>query len=268
MGGETAIVRMSHAYSELPEPLREKLERLILYPARWTLAEIAERYGASEENIREFCAQVGLPVVERGGPPRLLLPKPSVVLHARTGRRSLQVNRSAELRGFTSALMNRLARRYAGRCWSLHRVAWKDQRVMDLLLGLESTGGDMSVRRTTSRSRLPHEPDGPRLADVLDGPDVQLLADAAARHCSMFPWRENDLLILDNCQMLHAGMPGLGSRELRVVLCTPIPMPYPIASGLLNVDSGVPFETVVARLEAFIALCNAPALPRTPFMPA
>ena len=40
--------------------------------------------------------------------------------------------------------------------------------------------------------------------------------------------------LVDNQQMLHSGMPGYGRRVLRVIMCNPIAIEYPIDIGVME----------------------------------
>ena len=56
--------------------------------------------------------------------------------------------------------------------------------------------------------------------------------------CSQFNcsclWKKGDILLIDNKQIMHAGMPGSGSRLIRAIISNPVEIDYsPTASGCL-----------------------------------
>ena len=58
------------------------------------------------------------------------------------------------------------------------------------------------------------------------------------------------MILFDNLQVHHAGMPGVGPRELRVMMCDPIPMRYPIRSGRIDVTFDESYRSIDERLRA------------------
>jgi hypothetical protein len=73
----------------------------------------------------------------------------------------------------------------------------------------------------------------PRVRSAFTQEDVKLVASATRRRYSSFLWKRGDMLIADNVKIAHAGMPGLGKRELTALLCNPIALDYSqSASGL------------------------------------
>src|SRR5262249_55050526 len=107
-------------------------------------------------------------------------------------------------------------------------------------------------RRRRDRSTERREPAAARLANLTTPEDIRALASAVWRQCLVFPWRRDDVLILDNLQVLHAGMPGFGARELRVMICNPIPLSFQPSSGLADVLTDDSYETVEARFQRFL----------------
>ena len=90
------------------------------------------------------------------------------------------------------------------------------------------------------------------MVDKITTDEVEALATSVWKHCTVFSWRRDDILIFDNLQMLHAGMPGFGARELRVIMCNPIPMANPALSGLIEVPiDDESYESVDVRLRRF-----------------
>ncbi|MDB4996328.1 MAG: hypothetical protein JWM74_3760, partial [Myxococcaceae bacterium] len=97
-------------------------------------------------------------------------------------------------------------------------------------------------------------PPRPNLGARLKPAEIEALARALRKHCSVFSWRRGDVLLSDNLQMLHAGMPGAGPRELRVILCNPISMTKSdIAPVVQDGDTVEPYESIDARIRRYAA---------------
>lgn len=234
LGGETALCFMAKAFAALGPATRLVLTQLPACPARaWTLRRVAARYGVPVELVGEVASDYGLRRVGAGGEQWLVLEKPSVVRHPDTGDLSLQVNLSRELPALTPLLGQRFAASYRRAGWLLHRAAWRSPSFLAVAESVETALGALSAplaewralagryeaRRDTveSSTRAPLSR-APRLEAQLAPDLVSELAAAIWEHCCVFTWRAGDVLLIDNFQMLHAGMPGLGPRELRVML--------------------------------------------------
>jgi hypothetical protein len=48
------------------------------------------------------------------------------------------------------------------------------------------------------------------------------------------------VVLIDNLQMHHTGMPGFGPRALRVLLCNPLPLRFPADSGVADLSGSDP----------------------------
>jgi alpha-ketoglutarate-dependent taurine dioxygenase len=229
LGGETALFAMADVYDALAATCRSKLEREPSGVRAWPLSAIARRYRLSETVVEQWFRDEGWSIVVSGGEQRVVLYKPSVWCHPHTRRRSLQINLSAELHAFDDHILRHARPQYAGWRWAIHRWRWRH-----------------------ARSRRPaRTPPASGIGDLLDAHEVEALAAAVWQNRSMFAWRRGDLLILDNRQLAHAGMPGVGGRELRVMLCNPVRLPARGHSGVLEVTSGrEPQLSVHARLLA------------------
>jgi alpha-ketoglutarate-dependent taurine dioxygenase len=261
LGGETAFVHMGNAYAELPQPLREKLERgAAPAPCFYWLSAVADQYGVSEEEAAAFFQRLGIPLTSVKGRLAMLVHKPNVYHHPHTGRRSLQVNLSEEIGGFHPAFERVLAPFYAGWRWALHRLAWRHSLffrlwAMKVVYGrvLGSCGLSLGRWRALLRdmrtTRLRHRPgwalpERPRIAERLEQDDVAALVSAVRKHLAAIRWRRGDVIVFDNLQMLHAGLPGFGPRELRVMLFNPIPYAHPIKEALMVVPPGARGDTL------------------------
>lgn len=239
IGGETALFHMANAYSTLRERLSPKLEREPFLASVFPLPAVAERYDVPEVELERFLEDNNVQVSEWGGKKAVLNYKPSVLCHPCTGRASLQVNLSQELAGLHYE--RHFLPGYRGRKWAVHRLAWKRERILRVLtylIHIPRAVRHPSIfaqfvlaplrRRLFSppkRDRAPKPlsvPKVARIGHVLDQEDQRLLGRALYEHSSVFTWQPGDILIVDNLQMHHAGMPGLGPRDIKVIMGNPI----------------------------------------------
>lgn len=269
MGGETGLVHMAKVYDDLGDSCREKLERAPCVATAFSFRVVAERYGLSEEAVEAFFRDIGFRVVESGGEKGILLHKPTVLVHPKTGRRALQANVSIELGGLTRAIQKHFVPQYVGSRWWMHRLGWRWREVGLLALAVEHLprvvrhpGGILgswfarmgTLFRAISKGRaVAPDKDAPKLvrfAESFTPEDVEALAESIWRHSSVFTWKRGDVLLFDNLQLAHAGMPGFGPRELHVLLMNPIAFEYPPSSGRFAVPNDVAsYECVDHRLK-------------------
>lgn len=256
VGGETALIQSAQAYAELDDEIRARLEERAVYAFSYAKKDIARRYHASSDDVTTWLERAGL-MVHSADPERLALYKPPVFQHAETKKRSLQVNVSRELRGLDIHLRKRLLPFYAQARWALHRLGWAHGAVATALAVLELLPSlilypplllEWVIYLLQGEKEDPLS--GERLHSRLTPQQIEALAGALFRHCYAFSWQRNDVLIFDNLQMLHTGLPGWGARELRVILCNPIKLPYSPGPGLVEVSPESPHESLDGRLRA------------------
>ncbi len=286
LGGESGLIHMGNGFAELPADLQAKLERQPVSSRSWTLAEVARDYGLPEERVEAFFRELGMSGALPDGTKVIAVHKPVVYRHPHHGKRALQINLGGEL-GTAMGLLNRLLKQhYTGPKWALHRYAWDHAFMHDLFETIErlplafahpevvgkrewesvkglakGVGARFGLKTKPSSRRAPEHspmmgrayqpPMGLRkLADLVTPEESVTLAKVARRHCSVFTWKQGDVLLFDNLQVLHAGMPGLGPREIRVMMCNPIPMKYPFRSGLIEVAFDEGYRSIDERLLA------------------
>ncbi|WP_394831233.1 TauD/TfdA family dioxygenase [Pendulispora rubella] len=266
LGGETALVQSTHMYADLPDALKQKFEGERVLAGILPLSTVAARYRLSVDAVKAFCLEAGLEV--KGD--SVLVHKPAVYKHWCTGRLALQINFSSEIKGLDAALRRLIAPSYRGLRWALPRLGWRYPAVAALLPALESwrlalqvlVGGMAALAgRVFGKHAAANGPAAStgRIAERLTPEDVETLAAAIWRHTSVFTWKRGDVLIFDNLQLLHAGMPGRGRREIRVMMCDPIRMDLPLASGLFEAPRANPaYESMGTRLERLAEASPAP----------
>lgn len=268
MGGETGTVHMARAYTQLGPGFKAKLEGELSCVMSWPVADVAAFYGLPEDTVEEVCREAGLEVAERSGQRHVLLHKPNVLIHPVTGLPSLHLNVSAQVRGLDEHLRQSLSAVYSGPKWSLHRLSWKNPGIAGGINDLYRVSGvlhkpkvmsalvsEFVVKPYLARRRAAKAPGDaftplPNACRGLDDDDARSLAAAMRRHLNVFTWRRGDILILDNLQMLHTGMPGLGSRRIEAALCNPVPLRWPVTSGALRIAPDDAYETLFERLSA------------------
>jgi hypothetical protein len=260
---------MANAYAELPAALQAKLEQgSASAPYFYWLSAVVDQYGLAEGEVAAFFARLGLPLITVDGRQAVLVYKPNVYRHPRNGKRSLQVNLSEEIDDFHEQFHRRMRPLYTGWRWTLHRLAWRYgfvHRLWATVAFLKQVLGDRKLSaarwrqffkeaRAMRRRHRPDvpEPERPRMAGLLDEDDVQALATSVRKHLSAFSWRRGDILVFDNLQVLHGGLPGFGPRELRVLLFNPIPYQHPIRSATMAVPADVQAETIHALLQRHV----------------
>ncbi len=279
IGGETALFHMANAYGALRERLSTKLEAESFVANVIPLQSVAHRYDLPEAEVEGFLKENGVEVIEWNGK-AMLNRKPSVLCHPHTGRPSLQVNLSQELKNLECE--RHFLPSYSGTKWALHRLAWRRPRVLRALTYIAHLSRGMRHpslfwqfvlaplgRRlvTPSRKRQPPKPANvnapviPRIGQRLNLEDQKLLGRTVWEHSSVFTWQPGDVLIVDNLQMHHAGMPGFGPRDIKVVLSNPIAVAPRSSAGLhqLRVD-----EAFRSLHERFVQLAARHAGPRQP----
>jgi len=249
LGGETAFCVMARAFASLNIATRHALEQIpTCFPRAWTLQSVAQRYHVSLVRLREIIDELQLRRQEVDGEEWLILEKPSIVRHPTTGLPSLQVNISREVPGLTAELNALFRSNYRGSRWALHRAAWSGRNVRRVFEAAEDAIGFVCEPRDGARAFLGRRqltkharnqssqpiPRERRLGYYLAPSVVAELARGMWNHSCVFSWRRGDVLLLDNFQVLHAGMPGFGPRQLRVMLLNPTPSAGATADGALH----------------------------------
>jgi alpha-ketoglutarate-dependent taurine dioxygenase len=241
LGGETGLVNTAQLYADLAAALRAKLEQRALAVREYRVADVVERYGFSAAEIQDFCARVGIETTTRDGQQYLVIYKPSVIEHPTTHERALVLHISGELNrvGLQTAATEAFAADYAGLPWAVHKCHW---RFPSVIWNAKLAGGLITKPRTSwpllmfkfvklsrklrlAKPRPPAAQAGPRVGDLFDPQEIQLVARAMRRRYSSFTWQRGDVLMIDNLKMAHAGMPGFGPRNLKALICNCVPLP-------------------------------------------
>ena len=240
-GGETGLIHMQKIYQHLDEALQKKLEKNPFFVSKWLVSDVAERYKISNEAVEKLCAHFQLPIVGKGLDKFVLMYKPSVFLHPETKKKSLQIN-LFELPTLNAEMRKCFMQDYQGKAWFWHRFVWKlPESVMSILeffyiivaSFIHSPIEALKIARSKWRAfKAVHKKNNlPAFNDVkvgscFDEDQVKELAKLIRNYYSSCLWKQGDILLVDNRQVMHAGMPGSGKRLLRVVIGNPIEMNY------------------------------------------
>jgi alpha-ketoglutarate-dependent taurine dioxygenase len=220
LGGETGLVDMSKVYQDLPETLRSKFADRACLVKLHRLSDISKQFNTSDEAVEEFCTTVALPVITLFNTKFVAIYKPSLIRHPLTQQVSLSVN-LAYVPGIQRHVMESFGKDYSGIQWIAHRYFWRSEHRHRVRPNLSLSKRNMDKTMLVAGSYTPVA--GARtLTSVMNEDDQKVIAAALRRHCSAFRWRRGDILIFDNLRMAHSGMPGLGSRKMKIMLCNPL----------------------------------------------
>jgi len=257
LGGETGLVNMTKVYDDLPGELKQKLERDSFLTVAHTVSGISTRYGISDTQVKEICSNFGLPMnSSTSGDDLVLMYKPSVINHPYKNNPALVTNLSLEIKPLDSFLLKEFKNDFSGIKWTLHRLTWRHRWLKNLLQlqwsdvsamisSLSSSGAPKKV--INNNVTFPYSPE--RVGSVFNEKEIILLAKSIRRHFTSFSWRKGDVLLIDNLQIAHSGMPGFGPRTIRTIICNPIAIDFAFPnSGKQNIvkqDNNLPLATVI-----------------------
>lgn len=260
-GGETGLIHMEKVYHHLKHDLQQRLEQQSFCAATWLVEEAAARYGVACDVIETACQQFNLPIVGNGRHRLIVMHKPNVFLHPVTQKKALQIN-FFELNALNKALRTYFKNDYQGAAWLLYRLIWRLPTwfftVLEksyLFIGAFCYAPHQAIKtlywrcrrwyahRLTSFSKQ-------RVGHCFSSEDVNDLAHQMRRYYCSCLWQKGDILLVDNRQVVHAGMPGKGERVVRALIGNPLNISYQAGdSGLCDcVDkSAETLGAVVAR---------------------
>ena len=240
-GGETGLINMANVYQFLDNSLKEKLEKNSFFVTKWLVSEVAKRYGVSTDAIEKICHEFDLPIVGKQKDKFILMYKPSVLEHPTTKRKSLFIN-TFETPSVNKVLRQSFSKDYKGSDWFFHRLVWKLPsfifKTLEVIYimcasffyspkeALQILQTKLNTRRASSKKdHLPSFYDV-KVGDCFDEQHIQELAKLMRTYYSSCLWKKGDILLVDNRQVMHAGMPGKGPRLVRAMICNPLDMKY------------------------------------------
>ena len=240
-GGETGLIHMQKIYEHFDEALQKKLEKNPFFVSKWLVSEVAERYQISDEAVVKLCKHFKLPIVGKGLDKFVLMYKPSIFLHPETKKKSLQIN-LFEIPSLNRKMRQCFMQDYQGKGWFWHRFVWKlPDFIMKILELFYITFASFFhspkeackilltkwkvYKAVRIKNNLPPFNDE-KVGACFNDSDVSTLAKLIRNYYSSCLWKKGDILLVDNRQVMHAGMPGSGERLLRVMIGNPIEMSY------------------------------------------
>lgn len=231
-GGETGLAHMGKVYRDLPESLKAKLEKASFFIGSRKVSDLANNYSISRERAKEICSEVGLSFADTADGEKVVFAKSAICDHPITGEPALVANLGSEISGLNRQLQQLFLKDYTGWQWTYHRLVWRfpflgiiphitfagvGRRIKSIFRNILSKSG--------TQASAPVPPLGLRLlGSAFTDEEVKLLAKAMRDHFVSFTWKRGDVLLIDNLQVAHSGMPGFGDRVLRVLICNPIRM--------------------------------------------
>jgi alpha-ketoglutarate-dependent taurine dioxygenase len=236
IGGETGLVNTAKLFNDLDSELRRKLEGKAYHVHRIPFSSIASRYKVEKKQIEQFCSSVKLKITSYNDEHFVDIFKPSVIVHPITKESALTIHFSEEFnkRRFDQKVLQYFLGDYDDMWWLLHRINWKYPALLRYAKSIYAYFRHpmrllQQARDCFFKSELGApvalSPRSERLEDHLTDQEIDTLAIAIRNRFSSFYWRRGDVIIIDNLKIAHAGMPGYGSRELRVLLCNRVPLP-------------------------------------------
>lgn len=241
VGGETGLVNMEKVYASLNADLKNRLEKNSFFVCQWLVSDVAKRYNLSDDIIEKICKHFNLPIVGQGKDRFILMYKPSVFEDPKTKKRSLQIN-LFELHGLNVEMRKCFMNDYQGKTWFWHRFVWKlptfvfkpieviyimcasffysPKNAMAILFS------KLKVRWSSYRlSKLPPFYKK-KVGSCFSRQDEKVLAQLIRKYYCSCLWQKGDILLVDNRKVVHAGMPGAGSRLVRAMICNPLELNY------------------------------------------
>lgn len=240
-GGETGLVNMEKVYRGLDQALKAKLEKNTFFVSKWLVSEVAKRYHISAAAIESICQYFDLPVVGQGEEKFVLLYKPAVFVDPRTQKRALQIN-LFELPTLNAEMRQHFMNDYSGKPWFWHRFVWRlSPGVLKVLENIYVSFASLfySPRESAQillnklkvflaakkKSKMP-EFNQVKVGSCFDDKDIKNLAALIRKNYCSCLWQPGDILLVDNKQVVHAGMPGAGPRLVRALIGNPLEMRY------------------------------------------
>ncbi len=239
-GGETGLINMAKVYHYMDEKLKKKLEKSTFLASKWLVSEVAERYQIPPKTVEQICAHFDLPIAGKKDEQWILMYKPSIFVDPNTHKKALQINQF-ELPTLNKELRKCFMDDYSGKEWFWHRLVWRlpafvlnalEVTYMVFASFLYSPKNSFKMLRTkfnaykSLKKKNALSFNEVKVADCFNEQDIKNLAKLLRNYYSSCLWQKGDILLVNNKQVVHAGMPGTGDRLIRAMICNPIAMNY------------------------------------------
>lgn len=264
LGGETGLINTQKIYEHLPKELKEKLEKNSFFVCQWSMKEIAERYQITEDEAKKKCEQFALPIEGEGNESFAVMYKPSVLEHPLTQEKALQIN-LFELATLNYELRKCFMDDYKGKKWLWHRFFWKlptpifnsiEFLAILFISFFNSPKNSYKILCTkfynfqAERKNKLRSSNKKKVGSCFSHQEVKTLAQTMRHYYSSCIWKKGDVLLIDNKKVMHAGMPGLGPRLIRAMICNPLHMNYYSSASGIIVATEQMTETLGASMTA------------------
>lgn len=243
LGGETGLINTQKIYHHLPDELKNKLEQNAYFVRQWSMKEIIDNYQISAAEVRKICNYFDLPMVGTGDDELILMYKSSVLEHPLTHEKALQLN-LFELPTLNYELRQCFMNDYKGRVWFWHRFFWKlptaifntvEFTAILFIAFFNSPRNSYKMLRTKfynfkiNRKNKNSLLNNKKVGGCFSNESVKELAQLMRTYYSSCLWKKGDILLIDNKKVMHAGMPGIGERLIRAMICNPLAMNYSVS---------------------------------------
>ncbi|MFI4963314.1 MAG: TauD/TfdA family dioxygenase [Legionellales bacterium] len=240
LGGETGIINTEKLYKNMDEALKHKLEEQHYFVGKWLVKDVAQRYGIEVGQVLKVAQHFNLPLVGEGDDALILMYKPCVFLHPHTQEKALQIN-LFELPTLNKELRKVFMNDYPGKTWFWHRFFWKlPTKVFDFIEFMavvciaffHSPQNSYKIVRSkwqtyaASKHNKSSAYSTLKAGSCFNDSQIKDLAQSMRANYSSCLWKKGDILLIDNRKVMHAGMPGIGPRLIRALICNPIAMEY------------------------------------------
>jgi alpha-ketoglutarate-dependent taurine dioxygenase len=237
-GGETGLINTEKMYRSLSSELKDKLEQNTFFVTKWLVSEVADRYQVDSLSVEKMCQAAQLPLVGEGKEALILMYKPCVFIHPLTHEKALQIN-LFELPKLNAELRTCFINDYKGTNWFCHRVFWRlpapvfnslEVLAVMMIAFFHSPKNSFKILRAKYAQHLANlkapSYNARTVGSCFSDHDTKALAQTMRTNYSSCIWKKGDILLIDNKKVMHAGMPGSGTRIIRAMICNPLALDY------------------------------------------
>lgn len=237
LGGETGLINMEKVYEHLNEDLKKKLEENPYFVGKWLVSDIAARYQIDTKTVEEICRQFDLPIVGEGEDKLVLMYKPSVFQHPITQKKAFQIN-FFSLPTLDPELRKCFVKDYQGKTWFWNRFFWKlpysifksIENAAVFFIALFHSPKELfqmtESKWKTDRAFKKLDKKFKKVNSCFSEAEIKDLAAKMRDYYCSITWHKGDILLVDNKNVVHTGMPGSGPRLVRALISNPIQMKY------------------------------------------
>lgn len=235
LGGETGLINMEKVYDHLDDQLKSRLEEKPFFVDKWLVSDVAKRYQIDPKTVEKICKDFDLPLAGEGEDKLILMYKPSVFEHPVTKKKAFQIN-FFSLPSLDPALRKCFLKDYPGKNWFWHRLVWRMplfkliENLAVFLIAFAHSPKELyqitASKWKTEKAFKKLDTQAKKVDSCFSKKDIQQLARQMRNfYCSIL-WHKGDILLVDNRKVVHAGMPGSGSRVIRALIANPLQMKY------------------------------------------